>query len=206
MVTVQPLARVNRRSAHARDAVLRVTADLLIDGGLPAVNVDAVSALAGVSKATIYRHWPNRVAIAVDAFAERLALDLPLHTAGTAADNLTAQLHAIGEFYRSPAGRVFIQLLGAGTTDPDTAARLRDRFFTQRRALTAQLWTAGQHAGEVRSDVDADTAIDLLFGALVFRLIAGHAPLDRAALDAVADAALHGLLRPAAPAAPRVGG
>ena len=61
------------RSLRAKDSVLCATKDLLDEGGLGAATVDAISARSGVSKATIYKHWPCRTAIAAEAFGRRMA-------------------------------------------------------------------------------------------------------------------------------------
>lgn len=67
-----PAAR-RPRSVRAHDAALRATMDLLWEGGLPAATVDAVSERSGVSKATLYKHWPNRTAMAAEAFGLKMA-------------------------------------------------------------------------------------------------------------------------------------
>ena len=55
------------------------------------------------------------------------------------------------------------------------------------------IWDRGVARGELRPDADPEAAIDLVFGPAMYRLVAGHAPLDAAAADAIIDAALRGL-------------
>jgi hypothetical protein len=55
------------------------------------------------------------------------------------------------------------------------------------------IWDRGVARGELRSDVDAEVAIDLVFGPAMYRLVAGHAPLDDAAADAIVAVAMGGL-------------
>lgn len=66
------------RISRTQKAVLDATATLLTEGGLAAATIDTIRDRSGVSKTTIYKHWPNRLSVAVDAFAERLALDADL--------------------------------------------------------------------------------------------------------------------------------
>jgi AcrR family transcriptional regulator len=184
------------RSAKVQRAVLEVTADLLAEGGLPAANVDEISRRSKVSKATIYKHWPNRVAVAIDAFAQHMTETVPISESGSAIEDLTEQVRRVGAFYSTPAGAVFAQLLAATTADPAAGDRLRQRFLADRRRATTALWQDGVQRGELRADIDPDIAIDVLFGPIAYRLLSGHAELDEHQLTALADAAIHGLKNP----------
>jgi AcrR family transcriptional regulator len=194
-----PGASTHPRSVRARESVLCAARELLDEGGLPAASVDAISSRSGVSKATIYKHWPSRTAVAAEAFGREMADAVPLPDTGTTAGDLTEQVRAVSRFYASPEGTVFSQLLAATVTDEGGAAYFRAWFLAGRRTAIATLWQRGIDRGDVRPGIDADTATDLLFGPLVFRLMTGHLPLTDEAADAIADAALHGLLATTAP-------
>ncbi|MET1075522.1 MAG: TetR/AcrR family transcriptional regulator [Umezawaea sp.] len=182
------------RSLRARESVLAATCALLHEGGLPAATVDAISARSGVSKATIYKHWPSRTAVAAEAFGAEMAHAVPSPDTGSAAGDLAEQVRRVSEFYASPAGATFAQLLAACVTDPAGAPYFREFFLAGRREAVALLWRRALERGEVDAEVDVETAIDMLFGPLIFRLLSGHAPLSPVEADALAAAALHGLL------------
>lgn len=182
------------RSVKAHQAVLIATAQLLIEGGYPATTVDAISQRSGVSKATIYKHWPSRTAVAAEAFGGQLATTVGTpHTDDPRAD-LIEQVHRVNSFYASVTGRVFAQLLAACVTDPDGAAYFSEYFLAARRTEIANLWARAGAAGLTRPGVDVDVATDVLFGPLIFRLLTGHADLSDANAAAIATAALDGLL------------
>ena len=193
MTRVNP-PKGNPRSVRAHNDVLAATMSLLDEGGLPAATVDAISARSGVSKATIYKHWPNRTAVAAEAFGLRMADAIPLPDTGNARDDLAEQVRRVSAFYAGLAGRVFAQLLAATVADPEAAPYFRQFFLDGRRQAIAVLWDRALSRGEVRSSVSAETAIDLLFGPLIFRLLSGHAPLTVVEADAISTAALGGLL------------
>ena len=66
-----PRSRPGRpRSEESRAAVLRVTSQLLQEVGLRAMTTDEIASRSGTSKATIYKWWPNKYAVAIDAFAK----------------------------------------------------------------------------------------------------------------------------------------
>ena len=185
---------VKPRSIRVHEAAVDATRALLREGGLPAATIDAISARSGVSKATLYKHWPSRTAVAAEAFGRDMADAVPLPDTGTTEGDLVEQVRLVSRFYASPEGTVFSQLLAASVTDPGGAAYFRAWFLASRRAAVRTLWERGLARGDVRTEVDVDTATDLLFGPLVFRLMTGHHPLTDDAAEAVARAALHGLL------------
>lgn len=182
------------RSLKAKDSVLCATTELLAEGGLPAATVDAISARSGVSKATIYKHWPCRTAIAAEAFGKQMAAAIPLPDKGNAVDDLIEQVRLVSAFYAGPHGVVFAQLLAACVADPAGSPYFREYFLDARRAAVAELWQRALERGEVDSDISADTATDVLFGPLIFRLMTGHAALTQEQADALSSAALRGLL------------
>jgi AcrR family transcriptional regulator len=182
------------RSVRAHDAVLAATRALLDEGGLPAATIDAISSRSGVSKATIYNHWPSRIAVAAEAFGDQMAEAIPAPDTGSALGDLTEQVRRVSAFYAGPHGIVFAQLLAASVTDPHGAEYFRDFFLNRRRDAIRALWGRAIARGEVRPGVDVEVAIDLLFGPLIFRRLTNHAALDDDTAKAIASAALHGLL------------
>jgi AcrR family transcriptional regulator len=182
------------RSIRARQAILEATNELLADGGLPHTTIDAISARSGVSKATIYKHWPSRTAVAAEAFGLRMSAALPLPDTGSARGDFSTQVRLVSEFYASAAGTVFAQLLAASVTDPGAATFFRVFFLAERRRAIGQLWQRALDRGEVDPAIDVDVAQDILFGPLIFRLLTGHAPLTAEQARQITDAALRGLL------------
>lgn len=180
------------RSLRVHESVLQATRELLTEGGLPAATVDAMSARSGVSKATIYKHWPTRTAAAAEAFGGLMGEALTIPDTGTAVGDVTAHLRQLSRFYA--AEPVFAQLLAACVSDPEAAPYFRVYFLAGRRTAFAELWNRALESGEVDPAIDVDTAIDLLAGPLVFRLMSGHGQLNAAEADKIASASLRGLL------------
>jgi AcrR family transcriptional regulator len=187
-------------SEAARLAVLAAAGALLEEGGLPLVTIEAVSARSGVGKPTIYRYWPNRLAVAIDAFAARMARQVPPADLGDARSDLAEQVRRVAAFYSTHAGTVLAQLLGATATDPAAGEQLRDRFLAGRWAETTLIWQRAVARGEVRADIPPQLAIDVLFSPIIYRLLVGHEPIDPESASAIADAVLAGLLVPVPPA------
>lgn len=173
------------RSEGARRAVLDALRELVQEQGIARVSVDALAARARVSKATIYRWWPNKEAIVIDALADAAAPGLAFPDTGCTRDDLHAHLRVSATALDTPMGRAYAGLLGAGQSDPALAAAIRDQLVAARRAEAAAGLRRGVHRGELRADLDLDTAIDAIYGALYYRLLVSHAPLDEACADAL---------------------
>lgn len=182
------------RSVRTRQAVLDATAELLAEGGLAATTIDAIRDRSGVSKTTIYKHWPNRLCVAVDAFADQLALEAGLPDTGTARGDLTEQVKLVSAFYASSVGSIFAQLLANAMQDSVAAGWLSERLEASRQHGIQQLWDRAVMRGEVPTHIDPDIAMDLLFGPVMWRLMSGRKPLTDDEADQVVDAALNGLL------------
>ncbi|HSZ42537.1 MAG TPA: TetR/AcrR family transcriptional regulator [Trebonia sp.] len=184
------------RSARIHQLLLEVTGQLLDEGGLPAATVDAIAARSGVSKMTIYNHWPSRIAIAASAFAGLMGAAIPVPDTGSLASDVTAHLVRLGAFYASePRGKTFAQLLAACVDDEAGAAYFREYFLAERDRVIERLWQRALDRGEADPEIGLDEVIDILAGALIFRRLAGHHPLTEDEARKIARAVLRGLVR-----------
>ena len=194
MAEDRPGTRPGRpRSQQSRVAVLRATSELMRQVGLRAMTTEDIAARSGASKATIYKWWPNKYAVAVEAFLSEMAVESPDPDTGSAREDFRLALRGLIHFYTGENGRAYAQLVGEAQFDPKIGAELRDHLVGSRRELVRAIWNRGVARGELRADVDPEVAIDLIFGPAMYRLVAGHAPLDDTAADAVVDAAIRGL-------------
>ncbi|WP_242671539.1 TetR/AcrR family transcriptional regulator [Mycobacterium syngnathidarum] len=183
------------RSDRVHQSILDATATLLDEGGYPAATVDAIAARSGASKATIYKHWPSRTAIAAEAFGTMMAESLPLPDTGTTAGDLVEQVVRVSAFYAGARGEVFAQLLAACVEDRTGAAYFREYFLSGRRAAITELWQRGVARGDADAAIAIDDVIDILFGPLIFRRLTGHCALTEAHARRLAETALQGLMR-----------
>src|ERR1700735_5921178 len=110
------------RSEDRRDAVLKATMELMQEDALRRAAIDRISARSGVSKATIYKWWPNRTAVAIDAFLHQMMTDAPVPDTGSAAEDFRLTLRGMMGFYTSPLGAIYAQLVGESQFYPPTHA------------------------------------------------------------------------------------
>ncbi len=194
VVETSPRPRPGRpRSEESRTAVLRATSELLHEVGLRAMTTEEIANRSGASKATIYKWWPNKYAVAIDAFLSEMMAESRDPDTGSARDDLTAVMRGLLHFYTGPSGRVFAQLVGEAQADPSIQQELRANLVDSRRELFRTIWDRGVERGELRADLDPDAALDLVIGPALYRLMIGHAPMGEDAADQLVDAAIRGL-------------
>jgi AcrR family transcriptional regulator len=163
------------------------------------MSIEAIAQRAGVSKATIYRWWPNRAAVLMEAVIDFTEADLFVPVSANPEEELIARLRRAISLFRSPKGRIIASLIAESQSDPEIHAAYREQLLTPRRAALGDTIARGIASGVFRPDIDMTTAIDLLFGPLYQRLLLGHAPLDDAFerdYPPIAVAALRGYAAP----------
>jgi AcrR family transcriptional regulator len=183
------------RSEKARRAILEAAAELLLLRGLDAVSMDAVAERAGVSKATIYRWWPSKEMLALDALLDWAAASAPVRDTGSLRGDVLALIRPwVREIRRRPFGPVIAAFVSEAQSDAKFADAYRTHFVEPRRDAMRAVFARAAERGEVAADVDVEVALDLIYGAVYHRLLHGHAELtDRFARDVV-DLSLNGIL------------
>jgi AcrR family transcriptional regulator len=196
-VTAETPQRGRPRSERARKAILEAASELLLARGLSAVSMDAVADRAGVSKATIYRWWPTKETLALDALYTEWAAARPHpRDTGSLRGDLLSLLRPWARLAGSrPYGRVVAALLTEAQTDPVFAAEYRERFVEPRRQQARDIFRRAIERGEIPADTKVEVALDLLYGPLYHRLLHGHAPLNDRFVREVIDMVLDGVRR-----------
>jgi AcrR family transcriptional regulator len=164
-----------RRSASAQAAVLRSCAEIMRDRGPAAVSIEGVARAAGVGKQTIYRWWPSRGALLVDAMvAGRGRVEIGVVDTGDLAADLRAMLVAVVRVITGEHGPLLASLLGEMQQDPQLRAAFDEAIFEPvRGSYRARLAAAREADGAdgAHDWPDDDTVLDLAFGPLWFRLL-----------------------------------
>ena len=187
-------ARGRPRDLAAQEAILRATRALLDEGGPGAVTMEAVATRAGVGKPTVYRWWPDRHAVVMAALMSAApATSSSVPSGATTIEALRGQLRQITTRFASPSGRHITSRLAAADAESELAKAFRGHFVLVRRAEGRAILEHGIAAGELRSDLDLEIALDELYGAVFFRLLLGHAPLDVEFVDRLLDQAMEGM-------------
>jgi len=181
------------RSERARRAILQAANELLESEGFAAVTVEAIAERAGVSKATVYRWWPNRAAVVMDGFLSIVSSEVPFPHTGHAREDIRIHMRRLAEAFSGKIGRTVAALIAEGQSDPELAEALRSRWLSVRRTEAREILDLGIERGELREDIDQEVAVDVLYGPIYYRMLVGHAPLDDNYADVLADHVFAGL-------------
>ena len=200
-----PKGRGRQRSSESEEAILKATLQLLKEKPLRDITVDAIARKAGVGKMTIYKWWPSKAYVALDAFRKKMNRVVVMPDTGDTEKDLAELLYSIMSFYISPTGRIFSQFLAESQSDPEFAALFREHFLKPRRESAGAFLDRAMKQGVIDRTLNREILLDLIFGPMVFRLMAGHAPLNRAESDAMIATLLRGI-RSKAPGRKRASG
>ena len=171
--------------------------ELLAERGVAGMSIEEVAARAGVGKATIYRRWSSKGALALDAFLVEFKQQQPLPDTGTLRGDLRAELRAwITAVTRTPAGRILGDLIGEAQHDKELAASYRERVLEPLRQQHRIMLDRAIARGEIPTGSDREVILDLLFGAAQHRLLLGHLPLTDRFVREVVDVIVAGLQAP----------
>jgi AcrR family transcriptional regulator len=181
------------RSERARRAILQAANELLECEGFAALTVEAIAERAGVSKATVYRWWPNKAAVVMDGFLSTVSSEVPFPHTGCAQEDIRLHMRRLIKALGGKMGRTAAALIAEGQADPELTEALRSRWLSVRRAEAQRILEHGMACGELREDLDPEVAVDSLYGPIYYRLLVGHAPLEEAFADALADHVFAGL-------------
>jgi len=186
------LRRGRPRSDRAHRAILDAARELLIEEGFTRLRLEHVAARAGVGKATIYRRWPSKEALALELLMELAAPHIAVEESGDTRDELLAAVtNAMRAVTATPFGPVIRALLSQIATNPRLGDPFRATVVQGRRDEIARVLERGIARGDLRPDADANVATELLVGPVYFRLMFGG-DLDLAFAERVVEAVLDG--------------
>jgi AcrR family transcriptional regulator len=178
-------SRPGGRTAAVLARIYDTTLSILRDRGLGAVTFNEVAIAADVNRSTLYRRWPDRNELVLDAMmASVTQLIVPLR-----ADSLLAEIRSvleqIGDYLSTPLGyAVLVAGLELGTSDSPTGQR-HIAMWRERLRDFYPIFERAQARGELDADFDWDAAFAMAAGAVYYRIILHHEPVDRIWVDRI---------------------
>jgi AcrR family transcriptional regulator len=181
------------RSEEAHAAILDAAIDLIREVGYDALAMDAIAARAGVGKATVYRRWPGKEMLVVEAIG-RIASAVAHPDTGSTAEDLRMLMNSTVRMYQDPATTTLLSgLVAAMARSAPIARAVRSGFHATLRAAMRRALERGVARGELREGADLELALDLLNGPLFYRSMITAGPIDEALARDVTASVLRGL-------------
>ncbi|SNR79202.1 transcriptional regulator, TetR family [Actinomadura mexicana] len=172
--------------------------DLCQEVGYRKLSIEGIAARAGVGKNTIYRWWPSKAAVLLDALLSTWKMDASFPDTGDFVADIKAQMAAAARILGDP--HVFPHyraLIGEAQHDPDLHRALWDSFIGHLAGAAAERISTAQREGQVRSDADPVLVTELLYGAAYYRRLLTPRTADTDHINAIVDLAFTGLAPPA---------
>ena len=183
-----------RRNEHSRRAILAATIALVSEHGYENVSIEAIARRAGCGKQTIYRWWPSKGAVVLEALDDSLSSVVDFPDTGDLLADLRTQMKGVTELLGSTAvGPVYQGLVAAAQSDPAVSRAHLEQVIAPATVAGHERIARAKERGEIRADADAQTLIDMLYGAIYYRLLLHTRPLAPEQIDAALDIAFEGL-------------
>jgi AcrR family transcriptional regulator len=188
------------RSTEADRAIQQATIELLLEEGYEGLTMAGVAQRAGVSTATLYRRYQSKDELVVGAVAS-IKDEFDQTLKGSLVDDIRALATEGCATFDAESGRLLKSLIGEVQRNPELAAALREQVITHRRENARAIIHAAVERGEIPPPPDADVALDMIAGPLIFRALVTGEPLDAEFADNLATMALRMLGAPDAASA-----
>jgi AcrR family transcriptional regulator len=185
--------RIGGRSARVREAVLRATLHAVAEHGADAISISEVARQAEVHETSIYRRWPTKEHLLLDALLDYSEAKLPIPDTGTLRGDLVDFATAVTAYLDSPLGRTLARAM-AVAGDDDTLAAGRAQFWNSRLDLASAMIARAKDRGEVPVDLDTATALELVIAPLHFRALLTRQSVNGHDIAQLVDVLLKGLV------------
>jgi AcrR family transcriptional regulator len=181
------IRRGRPRSRDTNKAILKAASEIVTASGLTGMTIEGVAERAGVGKASIYRRWPSKGALAFDAVLDTILATQPTPDTGSLEGDLGHVAENWVQLSNSRrGGRTVAHFIAEVQSDPDLAATWRERFVNRIRKERRPIIERAIARGEIPAGSDSELIMDLFYGPLYHRYLNGHLPLDASFAKGVA--------------------
>jgi AcrR family transcriptional regulator len=182
--------RAPGRGPRLRAAVFAATLAELAERGYANLTVDNVARRAGVHKTSLYRHWPDRQRLVLDALTANVAASMPIPDTGHLETDLRAYARELVGWLTSPVGRAILAATLSDAARVPEIGALERGFFDDRLRRAEPLITRAIARGEVPSDTDPAEVVKTMIAPIYLRLLITAEPIDATTADRAAHLAL----------------
>lgn len=172
------------RSEKSQEAILNAVDSLLAESGGAGLTIEAIAKRAKVGKPTLYRWWPTLADIVLEAGLRRADDSIPVPADDSLRDALGAFLRESMRAVDGGGGVYLRYLMAQAQHDDAFRERFRENFVAKRRDVLCSIL---QRSGSISAERDLNLLADMVFGAMWYRLLVGHAPMDMAFADELAE-------------------
>ncbi|MFF4324122.1 TetR/AcrR family transcriptional regulator [Streptomyces sp. NPDC001568] len=172
------------RNEDARQAILDATVALSVERGFAATTIEAVAGRAGVGKTTIYRWWPSKAAILIEAIEAARDASAGFPDTGEIQTDLVTQTTNVMHLFESDFGTLWRGLIAAAQSEEAAAEGVTRILRVAIDGCVARLAKA-REAGQIRADLDLELAVEIIYGPVYHTWLLRTRPLPEGYMASV---------------------
>ncbi len=187
MSTIEKATPGSRRGDACTTAILDATIELIAEVGFDRMTMDTVAARARASKATIYRRWPDKAALTLDALRRHSSVVPSVADTGSLRGDLERYVREAVAAVAGTEGSLVVGLLAVAAHDPALAAVLGQQFHEEQLPTLTELVERARARHEIGGEIDVSTIAEVLPGTLIMHVIVLGLPGDEAFVRRLVD-------------------
>lgn len=160
------------RSSESRDAILESARKLLLHTSVRDVSIEGIAKRAGVGKTTIYRWWPNKIAVVLDSILEKDVPAIDIVSGGSAEDMLVRALERFLKFMKGRTGQIVAGIFAEAQGNDEMLEVFQRHFMMNHIEILSNIIDQGKASGAFRSSIETDMAVSMIYGTVFYRLMA----------------------------------
>jgi AcrR family transcriptional regulator len=173
-----------KRSEESRLAILTAAMELTAEVGYAGLTIEGIAARSGTGKQTIYRWWPSKADVLLDALATKARLHIPVPDEGGYEADLRRFLGDTFELGSRPQVIDLLRaLMAEAQINENFGERFREEFLRRRRDALGEILTRARARGDLPAGLPPETVTDIVFGTLWYRILATRRLPDRRLID-----------------------
>lgn len=178
-VSSEARANGRPRSEKSMQAILDSTNKLLLHSSVRDISIESVAKKAGVGKTTIYRWWPNKVALVLDAITGPLSVLPEPEDTRDPADALVRQIERFARLCRGRGGKIIAEVYAETQGDSDLQRIFFEKFMLSHEEVLVRTLERGMANGVFRKDLHIPLCVDMIYGAFFYHLMSSPSQLDQ---------------------------
>jgi AcrR family transcriptional regulator len=173
------------RSQDSRQSILDAALKLLYHTSVRDVSIEAIAKKAGVGKTTIYRWWPNKIAVILEAVQASSTSSPSVHSTQSvrASEDFVKQIERFAKIMKGRQGKILAETFAESQGNKDMLASFYQHFMLAHEETLARILAEGQKTGEFRPTLKIELVVDMIYGSLFYKLMSNSETLDQDFID-----------------------
>lgn len=167
------------RDETKKQVIFEATLSLLKHQSVKSITIEAIAKEAGVGKTTLYRWWPKKCSLIIDATLQKLLSETHIDNKKQPKEVLLKHFLSLVSFFSIREGQILLELLSEAQFDEAILTELREKVIEPRRQTIKQVIEAGIAQQQLKQQANVDWLMDAIYGPLYYRALIKHEKLDQ---------------------------